>query len=215
MHSNLESDPNAIPVRDQDRSTFGRILHDFVSSEPNLIATALVDAEGECVDYAGALSPFDVRVTAAHLQIDLRHTNDRLAQHLGTIDFLRVCTSGRSYVIRTLAEGYALVMVVFGSPFSVSDRAMAQAEVELSREAGWNPRTPDRWSKVRVDTGTETDQRPKRIQVSGRWVDMQVLGTVVGLAYGEVGYRVRLATGAELTLVRETIGQWYADDFAG
>ena len=43
------------------------------------------------------------------------------------------------------------------------------------------------------------------------WHEVQVIGRVAGLLRGERGYRVRTEDGAEMTLVRERLGRWYAD----
>jgi hypothetical protein len=43
------------------------------------------------------------------------------------------------------------------------------------------------------------------------WQRIEVLGRVMGLGR-ELGYRCRLRSGAELTLVREPAGTWYADE---
>jgi hypothetical protein len=41
------------------------------------------------------------------------------------------------------------------------------------------------------------------LEVLGRWPS--------DLSRGDVGYRARLPSGAELTLVREPLGRWYVD----
>ena len=38
------------------------------------------------------------------------------------------------------------------------------------------------------------------------------MGAVVGLAPRERGFRVRLQSGAEMMLVRERLGRWFADE---
>jgi hypothetical protein len=41
---------------------------------------------------------------------------------------------------------------------------------------------------------------------------VDVLGALVGLGPRERGFRVRLPSGHEMTLVRERLGQWFADE---
>ena len=38
------------------------------------------------------------------------------------------------------------------------------------------------------------------------------MGALVGLAPRENGFRVRLPSGAEMMLVRERLGRWFADE---
>src|SRR4029078_8942247 len=55
--------------RDMDATPVARILHDLIARLPGAYACALVDLGGETVDYAGVVTPFDVKVCAAHLRI--------------------------------------------------------------------------------------------------------------------------------------------------
>ena len=65
--------------RDQTPSSFAPTLGRLCSSA-GVVGAALVDADGEAVDYAGRVSPFDIRVAAAEWRIILtrlgrcRHT---------------------------------------------------------------------------------------------------------------------------------------------
>ena len=54
--------------------------------------------------------------------------------------------------------------------------------------------------------------RPKRLKVGGRCEPVEVMGALVGLAPRERGFRVRLPNGAEMMLVRERLGRWFADE---
>ena len=49
-----------------------------------------------------------------------------------------------------------------------------------------------------------------RVPLAGH--EVEVLGAVMGLPERERGFRVRLATGKEITLVREAGHHWYADE---
>ena len=71
------------------------------------------------------------------------------------------------------------------------------------------------WYAVRVDT--DRRHRPERVFGDIGGLALEILGAVVsvgsvGLRRREKGYRVRLESGKELTLVRELGGFWYADD---
>ena len=60
--------------------------------------------------------------------------------------------------------------------------------------------------------GIRTSPNHDAIWVSGGWSPLEVLGRWrAGLGRGDVGYRARLPTGAEVNLVRERLGRWYSD----
>jgi hypothetical protein len=199
------------PDREQDPTPFTGILERLLELEPALVAVALVDTEGEAVDYAGLLQSFDTKVTAAYLRIALNqiepHTEAR-----GRLKQIVVRSARRSFLLRPLPDGYALVAVLKRQGFSVSARALELCERELAKEAGW-PQAEGRgpfWSPVRIET-TRDRRRPVRIWAGIAWETVEVLGSVVGLGR-ERGYRCRLRSGAEMTLVREPAGFWYADE---
>jgi hypothetical protein len=107
--------------------------------------------------------------------------------------------------------------------FSDASRAFHACTRLLCREAGW-PEDPELvWFPVAVDC--DRRRRPRTV----RWTDaellassapkaartyaLDVLGAVMGLTpRKEAGFRVRLESGAEVTLVREAGGFWYADE---
>lgn len=201
------------PPRDQATSTFTRILERLLAATPGARAAALVDFEGETVDYAGALDPFDVKVTAAHWLIVLAELAE--APHVGVIQEVKVRAKSHGYYVRRLEENYAVVIVLHPrAAFAVSERAVAEAITCLSREAGWSlPRDTSRWSFVEVETERRGRiRRPVRLKVNGAWQPVDVMGAVVGLAPRERGFRVRLPSGHEMMLVRERLGRWFADE---
>lgn len=200
------------PPRDQSPSTFTTILQRLVDATPGSIGAALVDYEGETVDYAGAIEPYDLKIAAAHLQLVL-----------GEISGLRSCAGVRqlvvraettSYVVRQLPLSYALVLVLHPrAAFSVSSRALQEAHRLLCQEAGFPvPPRAATWFAVDVDTSATDRARPARLRLGSRWEPIEVMGSVVGLAARERGFRVRLPTGAEMMLVREPLGRWFVDE---
>lgn len=200
-------------VRDQATSTFTRILSRLVASTPGAEGAALVDGEGETVDYAGKLDPFDVKVAAAHWMIVL--TDVSYHTFGGQIRQLSIRARRRSYFVRSLEEHYAIVVVLHRrAVFAVSERAVQEAVTRLSLEAGWPlPRYITGWSSVEVETESQDPlRRPRRLRVADCWHPVEVMGTLVGLRPREKGYRVRLPNGAEMTLVRERLGGWFTDE---
>lgn len=188
-------------------TTFSKILSALIERLPGAFACALVDLGGETVDYAGLCEPFDVKVAAAHMRIVLNDVEQY--GRLGEPRWVVLRGAKRSFVARRLPEGYALVVLLRRrAGFTASARAFAACERELSAEAGWrNPDVP-KWYPIRV----EVDRRGRPRRVGSPGVAVDVFGAVMGLARNERGFRVRTATGGELTVVREPGNTWYADE---
>lgn len=198
--------------RDQHESAFTAILHNLVRRVPGAVAAVLVDRDGETVNYWGLLEPFDVKLAAAHWRIVL---NDLRAQGaLSTATNVVIRASRRSFVVAALPEDYALVLVLRrGAGFSGWRRAIPISIRALADEAGWvaNRQPRGRWFPVRVTVNGQ--RKPTAVLSGGRFRPVVILGSVVGVATGrEKGWRVRLDSGLEATLVREAGGSWYADD---
>ena len=88
--------------------------------------------------------------------------------------------------------------------------------MNLCAEAGWDrPGGEPKWFRVDVVTQPPDHVRPYRMLAGGTWQAVEVLGTMVGLGPREKGFRVRLAGGAEMSLVRESRTRWFADERLG
>lgn len=201
------------PAREHERTAFTRILENVIAATPGARGATLVDELGESVDYAGEMDPFDIRVAGAHLQLEKRIASESVAAQLGPVRSIVVKAQRRSLIVVSLVDGYDLVVVVGRcGPFGLSERARKQAEHDIRIEGGWQPpKGIDRWSLAQVKAKRAERWRPRELLFRGRWHRLEVIGAVVGLARGERGYRVRTEDGAEMTLVRETIGRWFAD----
>lgn len=203
--------------RDQHESPFSAILERLCAAT-GALAAALVDQEGETVDYAGRFAPYDIRVTAAELQIVLAAMFRSPAASVLAVDQLFVRSKQRAYAVIALSDGYSLVLVLSRSCFRVSRRAVAQAVRELESEAGLtyrgSKRRAERWSHVTVRTAQNDRRRPEAIEIEGEWCLLTILGRFRSrdLDRREVGYRARLPNGAEFALVREPPGRWFAED---
>ncbi len=203
--------------RDQAASAFGGILLKLCDSVGAPMA-ALVDALGETVDYAGTHDPFDIRVAAAEWQLALREL--QACSIPGWHDAHQVFIRGakRSFALIALEEGYAIVIELVTHSFSVSHRALGEAIRELCIEAGLKvPQSyaaDDGWTRVEVKPSRFDERKPEALWFSGGWCPLELLGRYTNddLSTGEVGFRVRLITGAEVNLVREKLGRWYAED---
>jgi predicted regulator of Ras-like GTPase activity (Roadblock/LC7/MglB family) len=205
----------AATKRDQHESAFAAILSKLVSRVPGARGAALVDSEGETVDYAGRAKPFDLRVAAAHWRIVLDEA--RAARALRNVRSIAVRAARASYLVQTLPEGYALVVVMMRSAgFSGWQRAVASCVHALGEEAGWewDGEAPPRWFPVTVLR--DERRRPAAVRADGRLHPLEILGTLqAGLSGRERAWRIRFESGLEATLVREPGGACYLDEKLG
>jgi hypothetical protein len=204
--------------RDTDASPFASILDDVLLRIPGAYAAALVDHDGECVDYAGRGDPFDIKVAAAHWRIVIGSITEQ--RTFAGVRTIVARARQKPFLAHVLPDDYALVVLLGRrAGFAPMSRAVAVVERALAEEAGWPiAKEGPRWTPVDVDL--DARRRPYRLRPSRahRAKDaapaehsLEVLGAVMGLRAGERGFRVRLDSGAEVTLVREPSGCWYAD----
>jgi hypothetical protein len=198
--------------RDQHESAFTTILHDLVLRVPGARAAALVDRDGETVDYWGRAVPYDLKLAAAHWRIVLNDIREQ--QAMGKVAFVVIRAARKSFFVQALPDDYALVVVLGrAAGFAGWHRAVPACARALAAEAGWawtGPK-PTRWHPVRV--ASDAQRKPAAMLTGEGLRPLTILGTVVsGVANREKGWRVRLNTGLEVTLVREPGGSWYADD---
>jgi hypothetical protein len=199
--------------RDTDATPFTVILDALIQRIAGAYAAALVDSQGETVDYAGRGEPFDLRVAAAHLQIILAGI-DRLGA-LGGPRWVVLRGARKSIAASVLPDGYVLVLLLRPrAAFTISTRALKVCTRALAQEAGWSDLEKRDGVKQRswFDVPVETDRRGRPTHVGPKRIAVEVLGAVMGLSIRERGFRVRTAEGSELTLVREPGRRWYADE---
>ena len=199
--------------RDQHESAFCEILSKFVARLPGARGAALVDSEGETVDYAGRAKAFDVRVAAAHWRIVLDEAREKPA--ISDVRSIAVRAARTSYLVQALPDGYALVVVMMRSAgFSGWQRAVASCAHALGEEAGWKAdasEMPARWFPVTVLR--DEKRRPAAVRADGRLHPLEILGTLQeGISGRERAWRIRFESGLEATLVREPGGACYLDE---
>jgi hypothetical protein len=199
--------------RDQAPSSFAPTLGRLCSSA-GVVGAALVDSDGEAVDYAGRVAPFDIRVAAAEWRIILARLSRCTNSPWRDTRQLMVRGVNKSFGAVLLPEGYALVVQLLPRCFRVSPRALSEAVREICENAGLGDpflQTSAQWTRVQVNESEE--RRPRSVWVNRKWLPVEVLGRWVGpeLLPNELGYRVRLLGGEEITLVREPLAQWFAD----
>jgi hypothetical protein len=189
------------------RSAFAYLLDGLVRRCAGARAAALVDADGEAVDYAGELDPFEVRVAAAHWRLVLSHSPRPIRE-------LRLRCRTAGYVVRALADDYALV-VLFSprAALAASPLALSWAEHSIAQEAGWPVPSHGHWSPVAVEQGP--DRRPLSLVTSRGRRSVEVLGVLPSPSREQFAFLVRLDDGEEGVLRREVGGAWYANGAIG
>lgn len=203
------------PARDMEESAFTLILRDVLPRIPGALAVALVDRDGEAVDYAGPVDPFEVKVAGAHFRIVLE---DIARQPAFGVARTVVCLGTKGGILaHGLPDGYALVVLLKKrAGFARCERALLACERALAMEAAWPlaPKGPV-WVAVHVDFDRRR-RRPTRVYTASTSSELEVLGALMGLRKGERGFRVRLApSGHEVNLVHEAGGGWYVDERLG
>ncbi|MFO7181694.1 MAG: hypothetical protein DIU78_023540 [Pseudomonadota bacterium] len=206
--------PRRTAPRDQRATAISGILHRLCEGS-DAIAAALVDALGETVDYAGRLAPYDARVMAAELRILQSALNGCRSAALSRTHELVVRAARQSFLLRALSDGYALALALPRYAFRLSRRALAEAEAELAAETGlvpWVPADAGRWVRVEVRLSEGTTPRPEAVWLEGGWRPVTLVGRLQAhdLGPGEIGFLAQLPSGAELVLVREPPGRWFA-----
>lgn len=204
-------------ARDQSDSPFSAILA-RLCDDCGALAAAFVDAEGETVDYAGLLEPYEIKVVAAEWRIVLTVVHESRVPGFHQVAGLTVRAQRHSYLMEALPDGYAIALRLPRHSFFVSRRALGQAVRELCHEAGLTPkvgRSQVQWAsvKVRVPATSRRRRRPDAIWLGDDWSPISILGRYQArdLSRSELGYLARLVSGAEVFLVREPLGVWFID----
>lgn len=202
------------PPREQIESRFAVILADLVARIPGARAAALVDNQGETVDYAGRLDAFSVRVAAAHMRIVLQDTAEQpwLAGQAASV---AVRTSRGAFAVYALPEGYAIALLMsFKARLSGHVRAISAITQMLADEVGWRaPAIGQNTQWLAVDVLSDPAGSPRGLRVRGELQRLDALGRFsLGLGWRQRGWRVRFSGGVEAMLVREPGGFWYTDE---
>jgi predicted regulator of Ras-like GTPase activity (Roadblock/LC7/MglB family) len=198
--------------RDRPDSSFSLILSRFLARHDHSLAAVLVDGDGECVDYATVLDPYEAKIFGAVLlstSAELMACTRKLG-HGAPIQWV-VEAARYDLVVRRLSEDFTLVVVLEAERLTGHVLAAMSALAEaLRREAGlsaetWDPASvPFRVDMQRTDGGEDVPacvhdgSRALRVErVLARWTERG------GISHAErLCFRVR-AGDRDLTLVYE------------
>ncbi len=205
-------------LRDRPDTAFSRILSAFVLAHEAVRAAVFLDLEGECVDYASRLDPFEALVFSATL---LNPTKALLATSAAgspgaSLQWIMEAERMDALVRRI---GEDLFLALWVAPGALSARILAGIDplVELlSRESGLTPANDDDAAALEVETRAAKGwgYAPRALRTPGALAtELEVLGrwTEPGESAGReaVCFRVR-ARDQEWTLVHDpSIQRWY------
>jgi predicted regulator of Ras-like GTPase activity (Roadblock/LC7/MglB family) len=209
------TDPRKEAPRDQVESAFTGVLRRLRDSAPSVLSAAFVDTEGECIDYASALDPYEAKVNAAHMLMlmhALRATREKV--RAGEPIVLEIAAETRDAWVQTVGDDYVLVLLLEPGFDRVElKQAVAMACNEFRTEVGiaappWESVGQHLSVRVRPSTAAWeyapagfTSGERKRVVISdvlGRWTEPREDGNDE-----LVCFRVRTADGRELTLVHD------------
>ena len=202
--------------RDQSTSSFSGILLDLCVGT-GALGVALVDREGETVDYAGYRDPFALKVAAAEWRLVLNAAREVPHPSYASTHGILIRGTKKSFAVIGLPDGYAMVLELPRRSFGLSERAVAEAvravEIEASLGAPDDIPASERWLRVEVQTAPGDRRRPEAIWLDGSFHPLVILGRHGGITRSrrEIAFRARLPNGLEFTLVREPSGHWFAD----
>lgn len=195
--------------RDQLESTLTVPMRQIFTASPSVLAAIFVDSEGECVDYCASMDVYDAKVAAAQMQVVLEEVRvfGRRVE-AGRPAMLEILGLRRSFVVREVGEGYAVVVVVAGPSIDVSiSWALDECIRALRQETAlptpsWDPEC-DLDVQTRRAIGWEF--APASFALHGQ---RHVIADVLGRWHQEGGlsgsplicFRVRDTRGAECTL---------------
>jgi predicted regulator of Ras-like GTPase activity (Roadblock/LC7/MglB family) len=205
-------------LRDRPESTFSLILGRFLQHHEEVIAAVLVDADGECVDYAAVCDPYDAKIFGAAL-LGTTAAITASSRRMGAGAPVQWVLEATRYdlLARRISDDFVLVVVLTAPGLKGHVLlAMAALAEALRTEAGLTPETWDPASvPFRVETrhveGTDVPERlfvggqVLRVeQILGRWTERGAISSAA-----RVCFRVR-AGQRELTVVYEPeLASWY------
>ena len=208
----MSADPReAQKPRDTDATGFTQLLDTLLQQLPEGLCVVFVDGEGETVDFAARIDPFDARITGAELAIAL-HGMRRSAARMSSGETLELRVEGhsRSILVRHVSKGYDLVVLI-GTPTITARHAelTAATAIALMVEAGIPP--PPSYAVLR-----SVEQRPSRTgfavpTVFEEGTKRRKVESILGHRQdpNELKFLVRLDDGEELVVAFESAtGKW-------
>lgn len=205
--------------RDRPESRFGKILAGLLEAHRQVDSAAFVDADGECVDYASRIEPFEAVVAGAQMLVVTTELARRMAEAgSGALIMWTVEAANRDFVVRRVSDEHAVVVASISHGVTAHLlRSMAALADALRREAelpvpSWDTRGEVYQVDVRRSVGfgyapqavSLGEGAPTPVEVLGRWTERGFIS-----AEEIICFRVR-CEGRELTLTHDrALDRWH------
>lgn len=195
-----------ILARDNDETAFTAHLEALLRSLPEALCATFLDAEGETIDLATRVDPFDARIYAAELALPLASMRSAGKQlDVGPIRELRLVGEARSAVVRSVIDGCDVLLIIDGE--AALGRAAYECERaadRLAEEAGMPTRRP-----LSVHPEGASGETPQAFLEDGR---TRRVAAVLGAPDATLteALLVRTAEGDECVIARDpTTHRWF------
>ncbi len=196
----------AIRPRDVDATAFTAALERLLVAVPDALCATFVDAEGETIDLATRVDPFDAMVYAAEVAPLLARLRTAARElRAGAPEELRLVGERRSAVVRHVADGCDVLVVLDGT--AALGRAAWACRVALpalAAEAGLGARRS-------ISTPPEADagETPRAFLSDGHVRRVEAVMGAPDITEPEA-LLVRTPEGDEVMIVRDPATQrWY------
>lgn len=196
----------AILPRDSDRTGFTATLEALLDLLPDALCATFLDSEGETIDLATRVDPFDARIYSAEFALPLasmRAASRELG--VGTTRELRLVGDARCVLVRSVSEECDLLVVLDGQrTLGRASFECARASVRLAFEAG----VPS-WRPASLSPVTSAGALPQAFLEDGR---TRRVASVLGAADSTIteSLLVRTVDGDECVIARDpTTERWF------
>ncbi|MEZ4405963.1 MAG: hypothetical protein R3A52_05760 [Polyangiales bacterium] len=194
--------------RGAERTGFTAALEALVRGAREALCAVFVDAEGEAIDVATAIDEFDAKITGAEMALPLARVRAYArARRAGATVEVRFSGERRSVLVRAVAEGCDLVLLVEGAITVALAERVARTAAALASEAGMEP-VAGRQTLRAVELSADRPGWPRAFVDGGA---RRTVAAVLGVR--EVGtdahYLVRTDEGEEVLVAHDReLEQW-------
>jgi len=206
----MPTPPASLLPRDVATTGFTSILEGLVESLPEALCAIFVDGEGEAIDYATRIDPFEAKILGAESALPLARAR-ALARltNLGEILELRFDAARRAVLARQVTDACTLVLLVQSPSVRIAAvERCALAAQALCIEAGQPLPGALRVLRV-VELQSGTDRALPQAFIDGG--ARRIVAAILGVQWGDAcnTFLVRTDTGEEM-VVEHTFatGQW-------
>ena len=205
--------------RDRPESRFGYILGGLLEAHRQVDSAAFVDGEGECIDYASRLEPYEAELAGAQLLVVTAELVRRMAgMNAGALILWTVEAGQRDFVVRRVTDEHCVVLALISHGLTAHLlRSMSALADALRKEGGlevpsWDARGEVYQVHVRPSLGfgyapqavSLGEEAPTPVEVLGRWTERGSISTQEIICF-----RVR-CQGRELTLTHDrSLDRWH------